>query len=187
MAQYHMYFALLLAASVFVVELYAVDTEQTLLAEEILSADQPRECRPMRKRPGKMCKRFGYDRTLVPNLLNHDNQRDAYHDLLDYSHLIQSECSSHLLFLLCAFHFPRCSNDTSESPALVLPCRSVCESVRDQCLPTMTRRGLTWPDQMQCEKLQDDPFTTVEGENVTCVSPDPVSDISVPCKYLKFL
>ena len=131
MAYCHRSFALLLTVSVFVVELHAVTTEQTLLAEEILNVDRPLKCQRMKTNYGRMCERFGYNMTRMPNLLNHQKQREAFAHLQGYSHLIESQCSSELSFLLWTFHFPMCSieEDPSSALALMTPCRGLCERV----------------------------------------------------------
>ena len=69
MAYCHRYFALLLTVSVFVVELHAVTTEQTLLAREILNVDRTLKCQRMKTNYGRMCESFGYNMTRMPNLL----------------------------------------------------------------------------------------------------------------------
>ncbi|XP_065196673.1 secreted frizzled-related protein 3-like [Sycon ciliatum] len=146
------------------------------LAEEFLAADRPLKCQRMKNRFGKICSSYGYNMTMMPNLLNHQRQKEAYAHFQGYARLLESRCSPDLPFLLCAFHFPMCSDagrsdaTSAFAPDLIVPCRGLCERVRDSCLPTMAQHGFFWPEQMQCEKLQIKPLVrTREGERIACV------------------
>eukprot|EP00117_Sycon_ciliatum_P011209 scpid66776/ scgid12789/ Frizzled-10; FzE7 len=160
-----------------------------LLATSYLALDRPTKCVPMSSKSVSMCGRFNYTMTRMPNLLNHQNQVEAYAQLVGYRELIASNCSQNLLFLLCTFHLPSCQDTGGASlsaqaaatggviahVALVTPCRGLCESVRQQCTPVMRRYGFDWPWTLQCERLQSEPsFVEPQSEElVACVEQPP--------------
>ena len=88
-----------------------------------------------------------YNMTIYPNSLEHRNQIEAALELRTFSPLVSVGCSKYMKLFLCTIYAPMCSQP------LILPCRSLCEEVRNGCLPLMQKFGFKWPDAMKCEKF----------------------------------
>lgn len=110
-------------------------------------ASVPSDCMPFNY---TMCKDIlPYNLTRLPNYLKH-HTTDAIAAALDnkeISILIQTNCSTDLAFFLCVLHFPICVQGF-RGP--VLPCRNLCNKVRQECTPTITRYGKKWPEEIHC-------------------------------------
>lgn len=65
--------------------------------------------------------------------------------------LMESECSKHVKFLLCASMFPLCSEDV---PRPVPACKSFCETVKTECSLDPVLVSL-WPKFLNCETLPE--------------------------------
>ncbi|KAK0092759.1 hypothetical protein PV326_000656 [Microctonus aethiopoides] len=97
-----------------------------------------------------MCRGIGYNRTAMPNELNHDTQDEAGLEVHQFWPLVEIKCSPDLKFFLCSMYTPICLSEYSKPlPA----CRSVCERARAGCAPLMQQYGFSWPERMACERL----------------------------------
>ena len=106
------------------------------------------------------CKSLPYNKTLLPNSLSHTTQFYVWISFQQYIPLIHTNCSTQLVFFLCAMSLPICVNKSQSpfgTPHPVLPCRSVCEAVKQECLPTLRRFNETWPQEQEfnCSLLPD--------------------------------
>ena len=96
------------------------------------------------------CSQLGYNRTQYSPHLYLSSRRT---DVLEYFGLLRlTRCSKDLLFFICMTYQPICFEGYHQA---IPPCRSVCESVRDGCLDTITKYGFLWPEELRCEKLPD--------------------------------
>jgi len=93
------------------------------------------------------CKGIGYNYTKMPNSLGHERQNEAQMGLIMYQALIQYNCSSELLFFLCAVHAPMCNEEVQK---LIGPCESMCRSVKSNCEKIMESFGYPWPKSLNC-------------------------------------
>lgn len=105
------------------------------------------QCEPI-KIP--MCRSMPYNMTRMPNLLHHSTQENAILAIDRFYVLVQTECSEHLLFFLCAMYAPICTLEFQAVP----PCRKVCQKAREGCEPLLQRYGLSWPDNLDCDALE---------------------------------
>lgn len=112
------------------------------------------------------CKTMPYNWTRLPNFLAHKTQGFARISFQQYIPLIRTNCSEQLVFFLCALTLPICV-DGKNIPHPVLPCRSVCEAVKRECLPSLLRLGSKWPSK---QKPYNCSFLPTYNEGV-CVSP----------------
>ena len=93
---------------------------------------------------------MGYNHTHLPNLLGHENQEIAGHEVHPYYPLIKSKaCPKHMKPLICSVYAPSCT--ILDTP--VMPCKSLCEAARNECEAIMNKFGFTWPNELNCSKF----------------------------------
>lgn len=106
-----------------------------------------RKCEPLEM---KACSQLGYNKTQHSPHLYLSSRKS---EILEYFGLLRlTRCSKDLLFFICMTYQPICFEGYDQA---IPPCRSVCESVRDGCIDTITRYGFRWPEELHCEKLPD--------------------------------
>ena len=116
------------------------------------SVELPSKCEPL---TAPMCSDLRqhyksermYNTTIYPNSLDHRNQNEAALELHQFAPLIAVKCSKYMKLFLCTVYAPMCSQP------IILPCRSLCEEVRNGCLPLMRQFGFKWPDSLKCNKF----------------------------------
>jgi hypothetical protein len=114
-----------------------------------------------------LCYGLGYTQMHLPNLLNHESITEILYELPLWQSLLSLGCHSNARLLLCSVLAPVCLQQIPEkSPSLVsfdnnqdsmmtmtnknskflLPCRTLCESVKQSCEPRMISKfGYKWP------------------------------------------
>ncbi|KFO23478.1 Frizzled-10 [Fukomys damarensis] len=92
----------------------------------------------------------------MPNLMGHENQREAAIRLHEFAPLVEYGCHGHLRFFLCSLYAPMCTEQVS---APIPACRVMCEQARLKCSPIMEQFHFRWPDSLDCGRLpsQNDP------------------------------
>lgn len=130
-------------------------------------------CEPIRI---PMCRSaMPYNITQMPNLLYHSTQTNAELVFEQYTELVQTNCSSVLLFYLCSVFVPVCP--TGFQQLVIPPCKNICEEAKRGCEPVLRRYNLQWPEQLRCSELP-------EYEKGVCISPS-VIDNNVPIETPK--
>nr|7X8Q_A Chain A, Frizzled-10 [Homo sapiens]7X8Q_D Chain D, Frizzled-10 [Homo sapiens]7X8T_A Chain A, Frizzled-10 [Homo sapiens]7X8T_D Chain D, Frizzled-10 [Homo sapiens]7X8T_G Chain G, Frizzled-10 [Homo sapiens]7X8T_J Chain J, Frizzled-10 [Homo sapiens] len=112
-----------------------------------------------------MCKDIGYQMTRMPNLMGHENQREAAIQLHEFAPLVEYGCHGHLRFFLCSLYAPMCTEQVSTP---IPACRVMCEQARLKCSPIMEQFNFKWPDSLDCRKLpnKNDPnYLCMEAPN----------------------
>lgn len=109
-----------------------------------------------------MCESIGYNFTTFPNAMNHQTQEDAHLDMVSFSILLDTHCSTHVRFLLCTQYIPMCIENYRKP---LKACRSVCERSRDECKPIWRQFDSDWPDELACDQFPD------ETDEI-CLKPD---------------
>ncbi|KAF6277881.1 frizzled class receptor 10 [Rhinolophus ferrumequinum] len=112
-----------------------------------------------------MCKDIGYNTTRMPNLMGHENQREAAIQLHEFAPLVEYGCHGHLRFFLCSLYAPMCTEQVSTP---IPACRVMCEQARLKCSPIMEQFNFKWPDSLDCSKLpnKNDPnYLCMEAPN----------------------
>ncbi|XP_061624750.1 frizzled-10 [Phyllopteryx taeniolatus] len=116
-----------------------------------------------------LCKDIGYNTTRTPNLMGHDDQKEAAMKLQEFATLIQFGCHSHLKFFLCSLYAPMCTEQVSNP---IPACRVMCEQVKVKCSPILEQFNFPWPDSLDCSRLP-----TKNDPNYLCMeAPDDGSD-----------
>ena len=96
--------------------------------------------------------------------------------------LVKTKCSRDLVFFLCSVLLPICISDwegthTEIIHPMVPPCRSVCESVYNDCIQTIRNLNVGWPGMLNCSGLPD------HDEGI-CIAPNAfVSVTATPAPY----
>ncbi|OQV18853.1 putative Secreted frizzled-related protein 5 [Hypsibius exemplaris] len=140
-----------------------------------------------------LCQGIGYTQMLIPNLMDHETVREANEQSQTWMPLANIKCHQHTRLFLCSLFAPICpmqqppqqpqASSQSNSAVLdmaemadqalmmvgpgplILPCRSLCESVKRGCEGVMVKHGFAWPQQLSCARFPLD--------NDMCISPNP--------------
>ncbi|XP_075881776.1 secreted frizzled-related protein 1a [Nelusetta ayraudi] len=125
----------------------------------------------------RLCAGVGYQQMLLPNLLEHESMAEVKQQASSWVPLVHKGCHPGTQVFLCALFAPVCL----ERP--ILPCRWLCEAVRDGCTPIMEAFGFPWPEMLTCDKFpQDDVCIAMTQPNSTEASrPADYSPICPPC------
>lgn len=102
------------------------------------------------------CENVGYNKTMLPNKLNHVSQGDVINDINVFSPLVSLECSPLLRMFLCTYHAPMCfDNGDGPNPIQLYPCKSLCETVRRGCGSRLRELNFHWPPHLRCEQFPE--------------------------------
>ena len=91
----------------------------------------------------------------------------------DFNALINIHCSRLTRLFVCLTHYPFCSAD-AKIP-LLLPCRSVCEDVFDNCIKYYFALKLDWPQHMNCSNFPRHPAVCIKPSSSTPSSISPTT------------
>ncbi|XP_029923037.1 secreted frizzled-related protein 2-like [Myripristis murdjan] len=114
-----------------------------------LSSSVRSVCRPIPSTLS-LCHGIGYRQMRIPNLLGHDSLREAQQQSAAWLPLVSKLCHRDTKKFLCSLFAPVC---LPELPGPVSPCRSLCEAVRDGCVPVMSAFGFPWPEMFNCSRF----------------------------------
>ena len=99
-----------------------------------------------------LCKRhLPYNMTMFPNALEQLSQKHARQKIDLFRAIVAINCSREAGFFLCSYHLPICAPAFKKRP--IRPCRSVCEKVMADCMPTIRKYKAKWPEDVACEDL----------------------------------
>ncbi|KAJ8410848.1 hypothetical protein AAFF_G00188050 [Aldrovandia affinis] len=101
----------------------------------------------------RLCHDVGYKEMRLPNLLGHDTMKEVHHQSSSWVPLLSKQCHRDTKKFLCSLFAPVCLPDLSQP---IWPCRSLCDDVRDGCLPVMSAFGFPWPDMFNCSQFPSD-------------------------------
>lgn len=127
-------------------------------------------CKPV---PSSMslCHGVGYSEMRLPNLLGHDTMKEALQQAASWVPLLTKQCHRETKKFLCSLFAPVCISQMEEP---IFPCRSLCEAVRDSCLPVMAAFGFPWPEMLNCSRFP--------GGNELCIPPVGPEDQEQPLR-----
>lgn len=99
-----------------------------------------------------LCKRYlPYNMTMFPNALEQLSQKHARQKIDLFRAIVAINCSREAGFFLCSYHLPICAPAFKSRP--IRPCRSVCEKVMADCMPTIRKFKREWPEDVICGDL----------------------------------
>uniref|UniRef100_A0A8C5AV34 Frizzled class receptor 10 n=1 Tax=Gadus morhua TaxID=8049 RepID=A0A8C5AV34_GADMO len=127
-----------------------------------------------------LCKDIGYNMTRMPNLMGHEDQKEAAIEIQEFATLIEFGCHSHLRFFLCSLYAPMCTEQVSTP---IAACRVMCEQVKLGCSPILEKFKYSWPESLDCSRLptKNDPNNLcMEAPNNGSEEPPKVSHTQSP-------
>uniref|UniRef100_A0A8C4Q9W6 Secreted frizzled-related protein 5 n=1 Tax=Eptatretus burgeri TaxID=7764 RepID=A0A8C4Q9W6_EPTBU len=95
----------------------------------------------------RLCHNVGYRDMRLPNLLEHESMQEVRQQAGAWVPLLAKRCHPDTQLLLCSLFAPVCLDRP------IYPCRSLCEAVRDSCVPVMESFGFPWPEMLRCDKF----------------------------------
>ncbi|XP_070564502.1 uncharacterized protein [Ptychodera flava] len=119
-----------------------------LLVVDKVSANTSRRCEPLTL---SLCEGLGYSETMFPNILDQSSQDVAELKMIEFSPLIEIQCSPQLKPFLCYIYAPMCTIFFFEEP--VPPCRGLCQAAKNGCAGHMQQFAFQWPDRLNCEQF----------------------------------
>lgn len=103
-------------------------------------------CEPIRVH---RCLEMSYNMTFFPNMMEHYDQDIAASQIEPFMPLTKLKCSPYVHDFLCYAFYPPCSGDNIVGG----PCREECKKVMSDCAEYIRIFGITWPPELQCDKL----------------------------------
>ena len=67
--------------------------------------------------------------------------------------IVDMGCSAETTTFLCHVVSPKCVDSTK--PPTPHPCQELCKRVRRDCQPVLEGKGLTWPEDLNCEQYPE--------------------------------
>ncbi|WKY06450.1 hypothetical protein Q1695_006552 [Nippostrongylus brasiliensis] len=109
-----------------------------------------------------ICYGMQYNQMRLPNLLEHDTINEAIHQSSDWKSLLQLNCHPDTQLFLCSLFAPICLPTMDKE---ILPCRSLCNAVKQGCEGRMSVYGFPWPEMLSCEKYPEDNDMCIKAMN----------------------
>ncbi|KPP64721.1 hypothetical protein Z043_116900 [Scleropages formosus] len=97
------------------------------------------------------CLGMTYNMTFFPNIMEHYDQDIAASKMEPFMPLINIQCSPDVHLFLCQAFVPPCKGHNE----VVQPCRALCEAVYADCAELLDTFGVSWPHELQCDRLQE--------------------------------
>ncbi|XP_074123747.1 frizzled-6 [Sminthopsis crassicaudata] len=115
------------------------------------------------------CVKMTYNMTFFPNLMGHYDQSIAAVEMEPFLPLANLHCSPEVDIFLCNAFVPACT----EQIHVVPPCRKFCERVYSDCKQLIDTFGITWPEELECSRLQYCDETAPVASDLTTKFHDP--------------
>lgn len=103
-------------------------------------------CEPIRVH---RCLEMSYNMTFFPNMMEHYDQDIAASQMEPFMPLTKLHCSPYVHNFLCSAFYPPCNGDNNVGG----PCREECEIVMSDCAECIRIFDVSWPPELQCDKL----------------------------------
>jgi hypothetical protein len=101
-----------------------------------------------------LCSKVNYTTMMLPNLLQHDTLSEAVQQSKSWVPLVDTHCHPDTQVFLCSLFAPVCL-EVPIPDREIYPCRYLCETVKEHCLPRMKSYGYDWPDMLRCDRFPD--------------------------------
>lgn len=109
------------------------------------------------------CHGMPYNTTFFPNMLEHYDQDIAAVKMKAFMPLASLRCSPEVHLFLCQAFVPECTDHTR----VLRPCRELCERVLSDCSRDILTFGISWPSELQCDRLESCHGSAVSVVEVT--------------------
>lgn len=109
-----------------------------------------------------LCQNINYNQMKMPNLLGHDTIEEVVYQSSVWTPLLSINCHKDAQMFLCSMFAPVC---VPEANAVILPCRSLCESVKQSCEGPMLSYNYPWPSMFNCSKFPEDNGLCMQTSN----------------------
>lgn len=83
--------------------------------------------------------------------------------------MVNLQCSADLRAFLCALYAPVCT----EYGRMTLPCRRLCLRAKSDCYKLMDMFGVSWPQEMDCDRLAQQDRELEEKASLLLLPPPP--------------
>lgn len=103
-------------------------------------------CEPIRVH---RCLEMSYNMTFFPNMMEHYDQDIAASQMEPFMPLTKLQCSPYVHHFVCFAFYPPCNEDNKVGG----PCREECKTVMSDCAEYIRIFDITWPPELQCDKL----------------------------------
>ncbi|KAH1177220.1 frizzled-6 isoform X2 [Mauremys mutica] len=97
------------------------------------------------------CTGMTYNMTFFPNMMGHYDQDTAAVQIEPFLPLVNLNCSPDFHTFLCKAFVPACVKQIH----VIHPCRRLCERVYSDCKQLLDTFGITWPEELECNRLED--------------------------------
>ncbi|CAJ0587277.1 unnamed protein product, partial [Mesorhabditis spiculigera] len=116
-----------------------------------------------------LCQNMQYTQMRLPNLLDHDTLREVIDASRDWERLLQLNCHPDAQLFLCSLYAPICLDKE------ILPCKSLCQAVKNGCEPRMAAYGFPWPEMLSCGGYEEGdmcikPVNSLKPTESTCAA-----------------
>ena len=125
-------------------------TVDVVTTSETPSPQPPAMCVTISSIP--TCSQIGYQDAMFPNYLR-QTALEANTEMMNLMPLIDTQCSSYLLSLLCSVNAPFCY-ERSETVNVLPPCAEMCHHVKSVCEPVLSQLYVEWPAYLNCSDNQ---------------------------------
>ena len=129
----------------------------------------------------KLCNDVGYEKMVLPNLLNHESLDEVRQQAASFVPLLAKNCHLHLKEFLCSLFAPVCLPPEMAVLGPIPPCKSLCKSVERACTPVMKRHSFNWPPMLNCSKFTEREPCIHFDEVTTTVGPRIKANITSEC------
>ena len=174
----------------------SISTSDTTNTDQPTTTDISTTCQAINS-SASTCSNIGWHSACLPNIRGHATQEEAMAELRDFAPLIEEQCSSKMVYLLCAIYMPQCYFN-EQCLGDFGPCTELCEEVHSDC-KSVIESDVTWSSILDCSNyvsiatgqcigapnISEATSTMIDGEEVIAADPSSASPL-VPIGLISF-